>query len=136
MARFSLSFYANSFMVRKTSRAGVLNKNRVSVSCINKKIDTLTSHIQDNPGLSHPDIKGSQTSLRAPSGQILQFLLLGGEVSSCFPLSLELRTVSLLRSFFLTDRTWPWWKAFVWTSLLQCLNLATLTTWGLTWPFV
>ena len=99
MAR-SFPFYANNFMVRKTSRTGVLNRNRESGSYINNKIDKLAFHIQSNPGLSHLDVKGSQTSLRAPSCQILWFLLSGREVSSCLPLSLEMRTVFLPMSFF------------------------------------
>lgn len=94
----------------------MLNKNRLSGSYINKNIDKMkkkkknidkmfTSHLQDNAQLSHLDGKGSQTSLRTLSCQILQFLLLGEEVSSCLPLSLELGTVCLTMSFLLTDKT-------------------------------
>lgn len=68
---FNFPFCANSFKVRKTSRAGVLKKDRVSDSCINKKTDKLTSHNQGNLGLSHLDVKESQTSLRASSSSTL-----------------------------------------------------------------
>lgn len=120
-------------MAGKTIKARMLNENRATGSCSNKEIDKLTFYIQVNLGLRQLDVKASPTSLRALSHQILWFLLLGGELGSFLPLSLELRTVSLPMSFFLTDRTWPWWRAFVWTAFTPMSNLATPVVRCLTW---
>ena len=134
-ARFSFPFYANNFMVRKTSRARVLSKNRVSGSCIDKTVGKLTFHIQGNPGL------WCQREWDQPQGHHHVMLdprlfLSRREVSSCPPLSLEMRTVSLPKSFFLTDRTWSWGKAFFRTFFSLMSNLATPIAWGLTWSLV
>ena len=123
-------------MVRKTSRTGMRNKNRVSGSCINKEIDKLTSHIQDNLRLSHLDVRGSWTSLRDPSFQIFQCQLLGREVSAWPPLSLEMRTVSLPLSFLFTSRTWSRKRALVEKFFVPVSHLVTSETWGLTWSFI
>ena len=85
-------------MARKTSGAGAPSKNGVSGSCINKKIDRLTFHIQANLGLSRLDVTGSGSSLGAPSCWVFRFLLSGGEANSCLPLSLERAMVSLSMS--------------------------------------
>lgn len=116
-----------------TSGARVVNKYRVSGSCINKKIDLLTFHIQSHPGLSLFDGDGSQTGLWGPSGGVLRITSPGREVCS-WPLpALEARTITLPMSLLPTERTRPRRKIPSWALFAPVSKLTSKVTRGLTW---
>lgn len=108
------------------------NKYRVYGSCVNKKIDLLTFHIQSNLGLSLFDEDGSQTGL-SPSGRIFRIISPGREVCSWPLLTMEARTVMLPMSLSVAERTRPRRKILSWALFAPVSKLMAAVTSGLTW---
>ena len=129
-------FSVNNFMVRKTSRTGVQNKNRISGFCINKKINKPTFHIQGNPGLTHLDVKVAGPASGPHHARSSGFCSREGrEVNSCLSPSADEDTLSSnVLSSYRQD------LALVENICLDIpwsnVQFATPVPWGLTWSFV